>query len=68
MTTGNSDLTRAMTFQEYKNKREAYMASSAPIKVKEEAIKKLDDLYYGTLDKAKSLIEESKPDYDDIGD
>ena len=66
MTTGNSDLTRAMTFQEYRSKREAYMASSAPIEVKEEAIKELDDLYLGVIERAKKAIEESTPDYDDI--
>lgn len=57
---------QTMTAVEYRRKREAYAISSAPIEVKEKAIAALDKAYFGSQE-ALQLIEDSQPDYSDIG-
>ena len=56
-----------MTTQEYDKKYQSISVSDADPSVKAEALAKLNDQYYGAPRRALKLIEESKPDYSDIG-
>jgi len=57
-----------MTRQEYEKKIQAYKSSSAPVDVKEKAIKELQ-MMYGGSEKHKELLKDiymSQPDVEDI--
>ena len=56
-----------MDYKQYKEKITAYMSSEASPEIKAEAIKKLKDEYYGVKARAMKLINDSSPDYSDIG-
>lgn len=56
-----------MDKQEYNQKLELYMSSDAEPSVKEEAIRKLQEEYFGVHQKALKLINECAPDTSDIG-
>ena len=59
-----------MTQMEYNSRYNAICTSSADGYIKEEAMKKLNDIYYGTdsIAIARKQIEESLPETHDIGD
>ena len=56
-----------MTTQEYDKKYQAISVSDADPSIKAEALAKLNDQYYGAPRRALKLINESAPDYSDIG-
>ena len=51
-----------MTDKQYKEKYQSISVSNAPATVKEEALAKLHDQYYGAARRAIALMEESKPE------
>lgn len=60
-----------MTGIEFTKRRESIAVSDAPIEVKEAAMEKLRNEFFGSSDAvelAKRQLEESKPDTNDIGD
>jgi len=65
-------MSKKMTKLEFDNKMDAYKASDAPIEVKEEAIKKLQEEYpeYSGIetgaDRIKKELEESSADIEDV--
>lgn len=51
-----------MTDKQYKDKYNSISVSDAPASVKEAALAKLHDQYYGAPRRAIALMEESKPE------
>lgn len=54
-----------MSYEEYLRKRDAYMASSAPPEIKEEAIRKLDELFNNRLNATVEYSEVKGEELDD---